>query len=189
MKKMIVLTAIAVASALLASEVAARQLGPHVHGHGSLSIAVEGGKVAIELVAPGDDIVGFEHPAETPEQKTALEAAKGILSDPVTLLGIPGAAGCKALTAEVETRPEHEEPAADGAQPAAPEEPGQHSEFHARYDLICTTPAGFTGLTFTYFDKFANAKVLDIEVIAGAGQNQFEASRENPKVDFGGIVQ
>ena len=147
MRNMKFLTAIAIASALLASKAAARQLGPHVHGHGQLSVAVEGSKVAIELIAPGDDIAGFEHPAETPEQKAALEAAKGVLSDPVTLLGIPASAGCKTLTAEVETRPEHEEPAADGAQPAAPEEPGQHSEFHVRYDLECVTPASFTGFS------------------------------------------
>ena len=45
-----------VATSLLANERA------HEHGVGTLSIAVEGNDVEIEMVVPGADVVGFEHP-------------------------------------------------------------------------------------------------------------------------------
>ena len=56
-----------------------RQHGPHVHGHGTVNLVIEGNKLAIELEAPGADIVGFEHPARTAEQTAAVDAAQARL--------------------------------------------------------------------------------------------------------------
>ena len=167
-----------------------RQLGAHEHGHGRLDIAVEGGTVQLELVAPGDDLVGFEHAPSTPEQTAAIDKAKAILADPIALLGIPAAAGCTLAKAQIETRPEGEEPAEEtttGA--AAPAETGEHSEFHASYTLECASPKALTGLKPSYFRAFAGAKELDVSLIAGGGQNKYEATAEAPDVDFGGLVQ
>lgn len=61
-----------------------RELGAHVHGHGTLNIAVETTRVELELEAPGMDIVGFEHEAKTAEHKAAIEAAKAKLKDPLS---------------------------------------------------------------------------------------------------------
>jgi hypothetical protein len=36
----------------------------------------------MELIVPGDDIVGFEHAPRTKKQKAAVEKAKKTLSDP-----------------------------------------------------------------------------------------------------------
>ena len=70
----------ALAGALAATAAVAeerRELGAHEHGHSTLTIAVEGTRVAMELSAPGADIVGFEHAAETDEQKAARGAGQG----------------------------------------------------------------------------------------------------------------
>ena len=69
-------------SPALADEVEHRQLGPHVHGQGTLDIAIEGKKISMDLVAPGMDIVGFEHIATTDAQKQAVEKAKAKLLQP-----------------------------------------------------------------------------------------------------------
>ena len=70
------LTTMATLAALAATapraEDAHRELGAHVHGIGALNIAVQGAEVAMELHVPGSDIVGFEHEAETAEDKAAL---------------------------------------------------------------------------------------------------------------------
>ena len=42
-----------------------RELGAHEHGHSKLNLAVEGTLVVMEIAAPGLDVLGFEHPAET----------------------------------------------------------------------------------------------------------------------------
>ena len=65
-----------------------RELGPHVHGHGTLNIAIEDKRVSMELEVPGMDIVGFEHAAvdRRPEgggregQGAARQAARRVLA-------------------------------------------------------------------------------------------------------------
>ena len=84
-----------------------RELGPHVHGHGTLNIAVEGKRVSMELEVPGMDIVGFEHDATTADQKAAVEKAKAQLAQPLALFKLPAAAGCTVADAKVELEAEH----------------------------------------------------------------------------------
>ena len=76
------------------AEDAYRALGPHVHGHGTLNVAVEDKHVLMEFEAPGMDIVGFEQQANSEEQKSRLELAKAQLSKPLELFKVPAAAGC-----------------------------------------------------------------------------------------------
>src|SRR5579871_4009769 len=85
-----------------------RHLGAHQHGHGRLQIAIEGNAVSIELEVPGADIVGFEHPPTTPEQKTAFEQAKARLANGFTLFVPPAPAGCALKEARVSTEAEEE---------------------------------------------------------------------------------
>src|SRR5690606_15468836 len=83
-------------SPALAGEAQHRQLGPHVHGQGTLDVAIEGKKIAMELVVPGMDIVGFEHIATTDAQKAAVEKAKAKLTDVLDVFKLPASANCKA---------------------------------------------------------------------------------------------
>jgi hypothetical protein len=48
----------------------------------------------MEFEAPGDDIIGFEHEAKTPAQKTAAEKGKRQLLAPLALFKLPAGAGC-----------------------------------------------------------------------------------------------
>ena len=77
------------------TEAAERGLEAHLHGHGSLNIALEGETLWLELEAPGADIVGFEHPASSDQDKAAVAAAKDQLADPFALFTIPAAADCR----------------------------------------------------------------------------------------------
>ena len=92
--------AMLIGSQALAAE---RELDAHQHGHGYLNIAIEGSTLWIELETPGADIVGFEHPARSDDDKTAIEDAKGRLSDPIGLFGIPAEASCTLV--EVSVKP------------------------------------------------------------------------------------
>ena len=56
----------------------------------------------IELETPGADIVGFEHPARSDDDKAAIEDAKERLSDPIGLFGIPAEASCTLVEVSVE---------------------------------------------------------------------------------------
>jgi Protein of unknown function (DUF2796) len=172
-----------------------RELGRHVHGHGTLNIAIEDKRVTMELEAPGMDIVGFEHSAESKEQKTAVKKANALLAQPLSLFKPPKSAGCVVAAAKVAigAKPgggdEHRDAQAkaDGGEHAQ-EGHGGHNEFHATYALVCDKPVNLTSLEFDYFKLFPGAQELTVNVVTGKTQNQLEVSRENPSLDLAGMM-
>ena len=99
MKHTISLIALFAAAPGLAEET--RQLDAHEHGVSALNIAFHGRAVAMELHAPGADIVGFEHPAESDEDRAAVLAAMAKLQAPMELFVFPDAAECAVSQSEV----------------------------------------------------------------------------------------
>ncbi|MBT3069526.1 DUF2796 domain-containing protein [Rhodomicrobium sp. Az07] len=178
-----------------------RQLGAHVHGHGKLNIAVEKNVLAIELEAPGADIVGFEHEAATAEDKTKLEKAKATLEKGLELFTPDSAAGCKQTSVKVALEAEHEDEAeGKGKEEHAAKAKDQkddhdheegehhHSEFHVEYAFECAAPDKITNLTFGYFKAFPNAQELDVSVIAPKGQSSYEVKKDKPKLELKGVM-
>lgn len=183
-----------------------RQLDAHEHGVGELDIAIDGNVVAMELHAPGADIVGFEYAAESAEDRAAIDAALATLARPLELFQIPAAAECGVTQASAELESEeahedhdhdeheheheeehaehdhdehdHEEEHADGA---------SHTEFHAEYMLACGNPGALTEIGFPYFDTFENARELEVQLVTTAGAQAFEVERSEPKLDLRGL--
>ena len=168
---------------------AERELDAHQHGHGYLNIAIEGSTLYIELETPGADIVGFEHPARSDDDKAAIEDAKGRLSDPIGLFGIPAEASCTLVEVSVEPvgyglgMDDDEHDAHDDEDEGEME---SHAEFHAEYRLQCDDPAAITSLTLTYFDVFSGAEELEVNLITDDGQSRQEVTPAEPIVNLGG---
>lgn len=170
-----------------------RQLGAHEHGRGALNMAIEGARVSLELEAPGADIVGFEHVAKTARQKAAVAQAKKQLLAPQALFKFPGAAGCEVADARVDLEGggehEHEEAKAGSAAAKGPEaQAGNHSNFHAQYAFNCKDPASITVVEFGYFQAFAGAQKLEVNVITAKGQTTFEVTRAKPRIVLAGMM-
>ena len=180
-----------------------RELGAHVHGHGTLNIAIEDKRVALELEVAGMDVVGFEHAASTPEQKAAVDKAKGQLEKPLDVFALPAAAGCSATEAkgavETEAHADHDHDdhdhdhdkdakGGDDHHDHGDKAEGGHSHFHATYALDCTSPAELTTITFNYFKLFAGAKELTVNVVGAKGQSSYEVSRDKPTLDLAGVM-
>jgi hypothetical protein len=181
--------ALALAGALATTAAVAeerRELGVHEHGHSTLAIAVEGTRVAMELTAPGVDIVGFEHGASTDEEKAAMEQAKVALADPLTLFTPPSSAHCRAAEAVVELESEegHEEEHAEGDAhgEAAHAEGEGHAEFHAEYTLDCADPVELGSITFAYFERFPGAEKVAVTLLTEHGQASYEVTRAVPRL-------
>lgn len=180
------LASLAILLALPALAEEHRQLGPHVHGQGTLDIAIEGNKIEMELVAPGMDIVGFEHVATTDAQKAAVEKAKAKLTDVLSVFKLPEAAKCKTQSASVESRKETHQPGEkdDDDKPGEP----QHSEFHATYTITCEAPESVTGMETAYFSDFAGGQLLTVNVTTPKGQTQAQMTRDKPTLDLTGVM-
>ena len=191
-----------------------RELGAHVHGRGTFNIAIEGNRAALELKAPGMDIVGFESAPAGDAQKAAVEKAKATLAKPLDLFAPPAAAGCTVAEADVHLHgagdddhkhdghdhadhkhddhkhAEHSHDHADHKHDKHDHDHAHdgHTEFHAKYTLECATPTALTSLVFDYFKNFAGAQSLEVNAITEKGQSTFEATRDKPSIDLGGLM-
>ena len=172
------------------------QLDAHEHGVGQLNIAFDENKVAMELHAPGADIVGFEYGAKSDVDLAAIDAALQTLSNPLGLFLLPEAASCIVITAHAKLESEesdhddHDEEGHDDHDEEGhddhDEAPG-HTEFHAEYLLECANLTEISAITFSYFDIFPNALELEVQVISDKGATAFEIERDVAKLDLRGI--
>ena len=190
---------VAVATPAFAQEI--RQLDSHEHGVGQLDIAFDGTKIAMELHAPGADIVGFEYAAENSEDRAAIDAAVAMLAKPLDLFVLTDAAGCSVVKASAGL--ESEESHDDHGDEHADEEDGHddhdeedheehaseagHTEFHAEYLLTCADPTAVTEITFAYFETFPNALEVEVQLISDTGATSFEVERDAPTLDLRGM--
>ncbi|MEL7099242.1 MAG: DUF2796 domain-containing protein [Pseudomonadota bacterium] len=175
-------------------------LGAHEHGVGALNVAFDGARIAMELHAPGADIVGFEHPAKSAEDKAAVTAAKDVLTAPLTLFAFSEAAGCTVDAVEVALEFEGADGHADGhghdhghahdhGHGHDHEAEGGHSEFHAEYALTCANPGAIAALmTEGYFTAFPAARELEVQIAGPGGSAGFELSAEVPAAVIGGLM-
>ena len=196
---------VAVTGPALAEE--ERQLDAHEHGVGQLDIAFEGSQIAMELHAPGADIVGFEYAAKSAEDRAAVDAAVATLARPLDMFVLPAAAGCSVVQASASLESEHDdEDHAEHGEDHAHEdhdahadadhddhdheehvEAGGHTEFHAEYLLECADPSAVEAISFAYFTTFPNAKELEVQVVSDAGASGFEVERDAPSLDLRGM--
>lgn len=186
-----------------------RELGAHEHGVGALNIAVEGGKVAIDLAVPGADIVGFEHPAKLAEDRAAVAEAMAKLNRPLELFVAPAAAGCTVASTEVVLVGDEAHQAAAGHSHDHgskshshshshshghshdhdhAEEGAAHSEFHAEYVLDCANVDQLTGMQLAYFAAFPNARELEVQIIGAGGATGVEVERDQPVLSLSGAI-
>ena len=109
MKHVLPTLAILVATPSFAEDT--RALDAHEHGVGELNIAVDGNTVAMELHAPGADIVGFEYEATSAEDRAAIDAAVAVLARPLELFVLPAAAECSVTKASagLESEEDHDD--------------------------------------------------------------------------------
>jgi len=193
MRQTLSLIAILAASPALAQET--RQLDAHEHGVGALNIAIDGTTVAMEFHAPGADIVGFEYAAESEADRAKVDAAVAILATPLDLFKLPSAAECSVTQASAELESEedhddHEDHDGDADEHEEHDDHDEHAdeaghtEFHAEYTLTCANPESLTSITFGYFDAFANARELEVQIITSSGAQSFEVMREAPALNL-----
>ncbi len=191
------LTTMATLAALAATapraEDAHRELGAHVHGIGALNIAVQGAAVAMELHVPGADIVGFEHAAETAEDKAALAAAVALLERPLELFKLPEAAGCVVTSAAAvfETEAEDHEHGEEGHAEDGHDDhadAARHAEFDADYLLTCGDSTALDRIEFAYFAAFPNAKELDVQLVSDKGAGTAKVTRDADVLDLAGRI-
>ncbi|MFP4276796.1 MAG: DUF2796 domain-containing protein, partial [Wenzhouxiangella sp.] len=97
--------ACALSAALLVGPVMAqleRQLEAHVHGTATGNLSLDENELRLELEIPGINLVGFEHPPATDEQRSALDSTLAFLRG-VDWLATDPRAGCELASMSAHT--------------------------------------------------------------------------------------
>ncbi|WP_417797179.1 DUF2796 domain-containing protein [Stutzerimonas nitrititolerans] len=147
-------------------------LGSHEHGVAQLDAALEGTVLEIELRSPAINLLGFEHAANSAEDKRKLADTRAQLEQPDRLFGLSAEAGCRLDEARLESplfagkghehEHEHEHEQHDA---------GTHSDVHAHYRYDCSAPDALTGLDLqALFEAFPGTEKIQAQVIAPNGQ-------------------
>ena len=153
------------ATALHAGEM--RGLESHVHGHATMQIAVDGNDASIALEIPGESVVGFEHEAETDEQKAAVASAREQLADGDAVLVLPASAGCALGEAEVEVHAE-----------------GDHNAFEVAYSYSCSDTGALSSVETKLFELYPAIEEIEVEYATGGGQGAVELEPGNAVVQL-----
>lgn len=147
--------------------------GAHVHGIGSLAIALEGTRVDLELELSGADTVGFEHAPSTQRETEAVEAAVKTLNSPDQLFRFPKQAGCTGRVMSLESdllKHDHGH--------------AEHAEFHVRYQFTCARPDAIAYLDVGLFEAFPATRELDVTAITPTGQRAGELTAAKTRFAF-----
>ena len=132
----------------------------HVHGAGRIDVAIEAGKIEVELELPLDTLVGFERAPRNEKERAALEAAAATLRDGAGLFLPAAGAACK-LTETTVSMP------FAGDAPAG----GQgHADADARYVFECVNAGGTGSLETALFRKFPRLYRLELQRVGPKGQ-------------------
>jgi len=132
----------------------------HVHEHGkvTLNVALEGGALSIELDAPADNVIGFEHAPRTDAERTAIANAASLLQSGDGLFAFSPAAACKFAKSELHA-PEWKE--------------GQHhADYEANFSFTCGQPQHLDWLQLPLLAKLREVHQAQVNVVTAKSQLQ-----------------
>lgn len=156
-------------------------LGAHEHGAAQLNVALEGQRLELALESPAMNLLGFEHAAVSTADQAAAAHAQQQLQAPLTLFGIPSAAGCTIASQEL-----HSPLFIDHADQQAKHEHGsEHSDVDANYVLTCSKPEALAAIDLSQlFQRFPATRKIQVQLIGPNGQQGAELTAAQPRLSF-----
>lgn len=163
------------------------QISPPANGAGTLGIIFSGAEYSLSLVVPSADLLGFEHPTLSEDDRAMVAGAISDLSRPLELFVVPTEAGCFTASANViltgEGLVQNESGGTDGQ--SVGDQP--RSEFQADYVIQCQNMAALNTIDFAYFDRFEKTGKLEVQVEAPGDARSLSVTRGSRLLDIGGI--
>lgn len=154
-------------------------LEAHVHGLSELAIAMEGASLEIQFTSPAMNLVGFEHKARSPKDRSAIEDAGSKLDQHETLFLLSGG-GCDHVDTSTDLadlienderrddghKKEHEaheahEAHEDHEDHESHGQENNHSDVVATYKYRCDDIAQLSGITVDLFEVFPGIQKMN----------------------------
>jgi Protein of unknown function (DUF2796) len=164
-----------------------RQHGAHVHGEARLDVALEGGRLDLQLDTPAVNLVGFEHPPTSPDEAAAIRRATGLLNDGATLFVPSPEAKCRLADAKVTS--EGMDPGAGAAEEEADHDEGEeeghhHAEFQAEYRFVCGAPDRLGSLEVRLFGPFPGTHKVHVQLVTPTVQAAADLTPDATRMRF-----
>jgi Protein of unknown function (DUF2796) len=164
-------TSRAVGLLLLVGLASAWARAPHEHGVARLDVAVEPGRILVELQSPLNNFVGFERAPRNEAETAKAEAAIKKLRNGAEMFRIDGNAGCT-LDKVVLTAPQL------GLSAPVPTAASDHADLQGSFEFKCSAGSKASFMEVGLFDAFSGFKRIDLQVITPRGQ--LKASLRRP---------
>jgi Protein of unknown function (DUF2796) len=137
--------------------------GAHEHGVVKLDVAVDGSLLTLQLEAPLDSLLGFEHRPRTEAQRRAADAVLTRFNDGASLFKPHAAALCTLSKSTI---------GAEALQPNPAAKPGEHADLDATFEFRCAQPDKLLDIDVALFDAFKRIQRINAQVIGPKGQAQ-----------------
>ena len=190
-----------------------RQLGTHVHGVATLTIAQDGEDFVVELDSPSINVVSFEHTPNTDAQRAELERALELLKDASNVVQLTRAGACELEDMHVESDQlaamgynrhgtknghghghddhghddhGHDDHGHDdhGHDDHGHDHDHAHSDFEVEYIFHCDQPSRVIGVYVPVFDHFPGFEAIDVQWIVNGQQGAARATAGSKSVLF-----
>ena len=153
----------------------------HAHEHGvvKLDIAIEPGKLTVQMESPLDNLVGFERAPRTDAERKVVAAAVARLQAADTLFKIDPAAGCTLKNVALTSAP------LKLGQP----EPGAvddgHADLDGDFEFSCKNSALASFIELGLFSAFSHMQRIDVQIAALNGQAKRTLKRPASRIVLG----
>ncbi len=167
-------------------------LEAHVHGIGTLNIALENQLLELQLESPAMNIIGFEYQPTTEADIQSVKAAQNTLSNAAELFAFSPAAQCRLTLVSIHNAllkgsgaHEHDHDHDHESQPAAEIAEHQHNDISAHYQYHCATPAQLNSIDLAgLFKLFTQTEKIQVQLIVGDHQQGAELSAKNTSLSW-----
>jgi hypothetical protein len=96
---------------------------------------------------------------------------------------LPRVARCRLAKAMAQLEMDAPKQGRKGTTRAGVEQEGR-AEFRAEYTLDCANPVALDWIIFRFFERFANARVVEVTLVTGHGRATFRVGRAMPRIVF-----
>jgi hypothetical protein len=159
----------------------------HIHGEAELTIIIENKMVNVELVAPGESLVGFEHRAKTDRELLILTKIKKTLSNSENIIRLQGG-NCLIKQTNIEAgslishtksyKPHHNDHDLSNKK----EQVNTHTEIAVQYLFRCKEVSQLSSVSIELFQNFNAIKHINVRWVTTKEQNSKKLHRSNKHV-------
>jgi transketolase C-terminal domain/subunit len=144
------------------------QQGAHVHGAAAVNIAIDDRTAIIELIAPADSVVGFEHQAKSAADQTRQEKALDLLRNDMDRMVVFNATlGCRFAPTKIEVVRQGEE----------------HAEVHGTFAVSCQSPMAGSKVRFGFTRTFPGIETVNVQLVGVTQQVGASVKRDKGELE------